>query len=420
MWLKQSTAVTVKMGPFLDSTDGNTAETGLTLTQADIRLSKNGGNMAQKNDASAATHDELGYYDCDLDATDTGTLGRLKLMVHESGALPVWHEYMVVTANFYDTMCSTDHLDVNAIEISGDSTAADNAELAFDGTGYGFTGCTMPTTTNVTNQVTADMTAISGDATAADNLESYCDGTTPQPVNATQISGDTTAADNAELAFDGTGYGFTGCTMPTTTDVTNRVTANTDQIEGGDATDAIRDAVVDDATRIDASALNTLSSHDPGGTLCLDATPLTAAETESEVNDALVALNLDHLLQTACPGNVITGAVVDNSVMAILAAIGGDISDYADTTDSQEALADGIAGISITADDIWDEEMDVNAPAACNTAREYMNVLIAALAGKTAGTGDWSARDLGDTKTRIQGTLSDAGARSSIDTLDGT
>lgn len=74
------------------------------------------------------------------------------------------------------------------------------------------------------------------------------------------------------------------------------VSANVNQIEGADPTDTIRDAVVDDATRIDASELNTLSGHDPGGTLCLDATPLTAAETESEVNDALVALHLDHLL----------------------------------------------------------------------------------------------------------------------------
>jgi hypothetical protein len=39
---------------------------------------------------------------------------------------------------------------------------------------------------------------------------------------------------------------------------------NATQIEGSDATNQIRDAVVDDATRIDASALNTLSGHDPG------------------------------------------------------------------------------------------------------------------------------------------------------------
>ena len=42
------------------------------------------------------------------------------------------------------------------------------------------------------------------------------------------------------------------------------IVANATQVEGADATDQIRDAVVDDATRIDASALNTLSGHDPG------------------------------------------------------------------------------------------------------------------------------------------------------------
>ena len=69
---------------------------------------------------------------------------------------------------------------------------------------------------------------------------------------------------------------------------------------------------------------------------------------------------------------------------------------------------------------VWDEVMDGNAPANCNTAREYMNVLISGTAGKSAETGDWSARDLGDTKIRVQGTLSSTGVRESIEILDGT
>lgn len=107
------------------------------------------------------------------------------------------------------------------------------------------------------------------------------------------------------------------------------------EIEGSDATDQIRDAVVDDATRIDASALNTLSGHDPGGTLCLDATPLTAAETESEVNDALVALKLDHLVAVAEADDP-----VDDSIVAKLAASDGDWSGFSEVTDSLEAIRD--------------------------------------------------------------------------------
>lgn len=131
VYLKQSTSVTLLIGPFVDSTDGDTAETALTIAQADVRLSKNGGNMAAKNESTSCTHDELGYYTCPLDATDTGTLGVLKLMVHASGALAVWVECMVVNANWYDTMFSTDQLDVNVTNIEG-SDATDQINAACD------------------------------------------------------------------------------------------------------------------------------------------------------------------------------------------------------------------------------------------------------------------------------------------------
>ena len=195
-WLKQSTAVTVKIGPFVDDTDGKTAETGLTLSQADIRLSKNGGDIAQKNEANAATHDELGYYDCALDTTDTGTLGRLSLMVHESGALPVWHHYMVVPANVWDSMFGADYLYVDTKEIASAAVSTTTAQIG------------------------VNLVQISGDSTSADNLESYTDGTTPIPANMTQISGDATAADNAESFFDGTGYAGTNNVIPTVTTLT--------------------------------------------------------------------------------------------------------------------------------------------------------------------------------------------------------
>lgn len=114
-WLKQSTAVDIAIGPFVDSADGFTAETALTLSQADIRLKKNAGAWAQKNDATSATHEEAGWYECELDATDTNTLGILIVAVNETGALPVWREFMVVPANVYDSLVSAiDWLDVCA------------------------------------------------------------------------------------------------------------------------------------------------------------------------------------------------------------------------------------------------------------------------------------------------------------------
>lgn len=133
LMLKQSTAVTLKIGPFVDEDDGKTAETGLTISQADVRLSKNGANIAQKNESTTCTHDELGIYGCPIDATDTATLGRLQLFVHESGALPVWHEFMVMPSNVWDSLFGADALQVHANEITaGLITAAAVATGAID------------------------------------------------------------------------------------------------------------------------------------------------------------------------------------------------------------------------------------------------------------------------------------------------
>ena len=191
LYLKQSTAATIKLGPFVDDSDGKTAKTGLTISQADIRLSKNGGDIAQTNNSAGATHDELGYYNVPLDTTDTNTLGTLKVIVSKSGALPVFADFMVITAEAYDTLCGTDHF---TVDLNGTPSV--------------------------------NVAQISGDSAAADNLESYCDGTTAQPVNVTQIGG--TAQSATDLKdFADTGYN------PTTHKVqgvvlTDTCTTNTD------------------------------------------------------------------------------------------------------------------------------------------------------------------------------------------------
>lgn len=115
-WLKQSTSVDVPIGPFVDQTDGFTSETALTITQPDIRLKKNGGAWAQKNAAQTLSHEENGYYEVTLDSTDTNTLGLLRLAVNESGALPVWEDFIVVPANVYDSLVSgTDWLPTTSL-----------------------------------------------------------------------------------------------------------------------------------------------------------------------------------------------------------------------------------------------------------------------------------------------------------------
>lgn len=207
-YLKQSTAATITIGPFVDDADGKTAETSLTIAQAGVRLHKAGGVPTQKSDATSATHRENGYYTVPLNTTDTNTLGRLRVAASIAGALPVWEDFTVIPAVVYDALIGgTDMLNVNVAEISDDATAANNLELYCDGT--------TPQPVNATQ--------VSGSGPAADALEllglnakgidnKILISTDAQnlggslSVNTAAISGDSTAADNCELMFDGTGY----------------------------------------------------------------------------------------------------------------------------------------------------------------------------------------------------------------------
>lgn len=102
--LRQSTAVEVKLGPFLDEDDGKTAETSLTIEDEHVDLAKNEGDWADKNETTTCVHESQGWYRCLLDTTDTNTAGILLVKVHVAGALPVWREFMVLPGPVYDAL----------------------------------------------------------------------------------------------------------------------------------------------------------------------------------------------------------------------------------------------------------------------------------------------------------------------------
>lgn len=113
--LRQSTAVDVLIGPFLDSGDAYTAETGLSPA---VKISKNGQALAAKSDVTVPVHDADGYYNCELDATDTNTVGTIVLTVAGSAThLPVRHEFQVIEEATYDYLYAagaTPIADINA------------------------------------------------------------------------------------------------------------------------------------------------------------------------------------------------------------------------------------------------------------------------------------------------------------------
>lgn len=193
-------------------------------------------------------------------------------------------------------------LAVDATRISGDATAANNAELFFDGTGYAGTNNVIPTVTTVSNEVTADAVKISGDATAANNAELFFDGTGYAGTNnviptvttvtnevsadAVKISGDATAANNAELFFDGTGYAGTNNVIPSVTTTTN-LTTNNDKT-GYALTAAERKAIADSVHFADTTQYSETDTT-MGQMIITSATAAAGGDYSDELDSLLAA-----------------------------------------------------------------------------------------------------------------------------------
>lgn len=128
IWLRQSTAAQIiALGPFLDSTDGNTEETSLTINAADIKIWKWGATSLVAKNSGGATHMANGVYYATLDATDTDTLGPLAIFVHVAGALFFRTAAIVLPANVYDALVAgSDYLDTNVVQWAGQAATADN------------------------------------------------------------------------------------------------------------------------------------------------------------------------------------------------------------------------------------------------------------------------------------------------------
>jgi len=133
--------------------------------------------------------------------------------------------------------------------------------------------------------------------------------------------------------------------------VTGRV--DTGFIEGVDATNQIRDAVIDDATRLDGSAINGLAANDPGSQIAAQS-DITAL---NNLSAAQVNAEVDAALNTAIPG-VPTADSINQRVKAIdeltEAAGAGDLAavladtDSLDTTKLTTARANNLDNLDAT------------------------------------------------------------------------
>lgn len=111
----------IPIGHFLDSTDGDTAETGLTIANTDVKLWKKGATSLVDKNSGGATHMSGGVYYLVLDATDTDTIGPLVIFVKVAGALACKVVCEVLQANVYEALVTG----VEWLEVTAQATRAE-------------------------------------------------------------------------------------------------------------------------------------------------------------------------------------------------------------------------------------------------------------------------------------------------------
>lgn len=123
-FLQQSTSVIVTVGPFVDATDGVTAETALSPSATNVRIYKAGATASVDVSAATWTHVELGMYRITLTTAHTDTCGPMMLVAQISGARLVIHEFHVAPATTQAMLVSGSALPADVTAIVGNGTAA--------------------------------------------------------------------------------------------------------------------------------------------------------------------------------------------------------------------------------------------------------------------------------------------------------
>lgn len=377
--LKQSTQIKVRLGSFVDVGDGFTPQTDITLAGEEAELLKHNG--AGTVDISGATFSAVtacdGWYDLTLTAAHTDTLGLLTIVAQDlSDHLPVFVDFMVVTANYWDSKYSTDKLQVHVVEmtdsvvtaaviatdaigaseiaagaigVSEFAAEADNiginwADVSNPTTTVTLSGTTIATCSIVTNGLTtsnvnvasgiveANIEQIENDNQSSVDLKDFADaGYDPgndRIVKVYQLT---------ELDEDNTTIDLDGITIGTSSTVST-LTGHT--VQTGDSF-----AIVNNGTYGNSAIENLVDDIGVAGA-GLSAVPWNSswdAEVLAQATASIVEYNLDHWMKVVTSNSATLPEIVDDTVLAnILTKTDGDTSDFDFTSDSLEAIKDAL------------------------------------------------------------------------------
>ena len=197
-----------------------------TPASGDVKVSKDGGteaNIGTLPVINGTVGWQFVFSDAELQCKS------LTVRVVDSATKAIEDQFFIIeTYGHASAMFQSDlaaaNLPANVVQISGDSTAADNAEAFFDGTGYAGTNNVIPTVSTVTNGVTV---TTNNDKTGYSLSQAF-------PSNFGSMSITVGGAVTAGTVSDKTGYSLTATTGlgNQTADITGSLSGSVGSVTG--------------------------------------------------------------------------------------------------------------------------------------------------------------------------------------------
>ena len=294
--LRYNTATTVVIGPLVAIADGYTTVDAATAADIDCGLVKHATTTGAAKALTASgvgttdfypATNNPGHYIMEIEAAETDTLGRLRYTFNDVDVfVPIWADFKVITQAEYDRKYSTGAT-VDEIKAAVVTNAA-GTDIAAD-----------------IIALKAETVLILADTDVID------DGTS----GLVKIASDVAAILVDTAVIGALGVGLTALATQ----------ASVDTIDG------IVDTLTTEMAKIPKS----------DAAVTWNATALAAIQ--SEANDALVALNLDHLCAVATVAADMTAEVIDLSILSRILG-NGDTSTFVPSTDGLHA-----AGVDLDA-----------------------------------------------------------------------
>lgn len=158
---------TRKLPPFVDSTDGDSEETGLTIANTDILIGKPGATTLTAKHSGGATHIQNGIYYLTFDSSDTDTIGNGELYIHKSGALFNFATLIILPQKEFDALFGSGIREANVIQLLGTAwltpttagTPDVNAKTVTDKTGFSL-ATSPPTAADIRTEIDANSTQL--------------------------------------------------------------------------------------------------------------------------------------------------------------------------------------------------------------------------------------------------------------------